>query len=209
MKNIWSQYNHTIIHSSHLFYTERNSELFSLPQNGSEQNSESLLLFLFHGTEFQVFFSSRKGFRTEFRDYASIFFSTERNSELFSLPGKGLEWNSERFLFHGTAGIPSKITICSVCSVFCWIIFLSEIPSPNPDTDPDPVPNQGFLGLAIFQIFGENINFFLFLSFFIQYKNTLHSATAKLVQIVILAGGMGEKNRKCNCVQSFMPRCHT
>ncbi len=49
--------------------TERNSELFSLPLNGSEGNSESLLLF----------------------------WSTERNSELFSLPWKSLERNSENF----------------------------------------------------------------------------------------------------------------
>ncbi len=35
--------------------TERNSELFSLRRNGLEQNSESLLLFLFHGTEFRAF----------------------------------------------------------------------------------------------------------------------------------------------------------
>jgi hypothetical protein len=38
--------------------TERNSELISLPRNGSERNSESLLLLLFHGTEFRAFFSS-------------------------------------------------------------------------------------------------------------------------------------------------------
>jgi hypothetical protein len=55
------------------FYTKRNSELFSLPRNGWEQNSESLLLFLFHGTEFRVVFSSAKGFGREFREYASIF----------------------------------------------------------------------------------------------------------------------------------------
>jgi hypothetical protein len=53
------------------------SKLFSLPRNGSEQNSESLLQFLFHGTEFWV----------------------------VSLPLKGSEGNSESlllFLFHGT-----------------------------------------------------------------------------------------------------------
>ena len=39
---------------------ERNSELCSLPQKGSEQNNGSLLLFLFHGTEFRaVFFRGR------------------------------------------------------------------------------------------------------------------------------------------------------
>ncbi len=69
---------------------ERNSELFSLPLKDSEGNSESMLLFLFNGTEFRVVFSSAEGFGTEFRG----------------------------FLFRGTAGIPSEITICSVYSVF-------------------------------------------------------------------------------------------
>ncbi len=48
--------------------TERNSELVSLPQNGLEQNSESLLLFLFHSTLFPPL-------GTEFRE-----FSVPRNS---------------------------------------------------------------------------------------------------------------------------------
>jgi hypothetical protein len=60
-----------------------------------------LLLFLFYGTEFRAVFSSAEGFGTEFRS----------------------------FLFRGTAGIPSEITICSVYSVFRGIIFLSEIPN--------------------------------------------------------------------------------
>ena len=83
------------------------------------------------------------------------FCSTERNSELFSLPLECSEGNSERyllffvqrngipscFLFRGRvrdgiprvfcSGIPSEITICSVDSVFRGIIFLSEIPNPN------------------------------------------------------------------------------
>ncbi len=70
---------------------------------GFGNHSESLLLFLFHGTEFRDVFSSAEGFGTEFRD----------------------------FLFRGTAGIPSEITICSVYSVFRGIIFLSEIPNPT------------------------------------------------------------------------------
>ncbi len=84
--------------------TKRNFELFSLPLKCSEWNYESLLLFLFSGTEFRVVFSSAEGFGTEFRG----------------------------FLFRGTAGIPSEITICSVYSVFRGIIFLSEIPNPRP-----------------------------------------------------------------------------
>jgi hypothetical protein len=84
--------------------TERKSALFPLPRNGSERNSEgSLLLYLIHGTEFRVIFSSAEEFGTEFRE----------------------------FLFRGTAGIPSEITICSVYSVFRGIIFLSEIPNPS------------------------------------------------------------------------------
>ena len=82
---------------------ERNSELFSLLRKSSERISESLLLFLFHGTEIRDVFSSAEGFRTEFRE----------------------------FLFFGTAGIPLEITICSVYSVFRGIIFLSEIPNPS------------------------------------------------------------------------------
>ncbi len=54
---------------------ERNSELFSLPRKGSEPNSKSKLLFLFHGTEFRVVFSSVEGFGTEFREV-----SVPRNS---------------------------------------------------------------------------------------------------------------------------------
>jgi hypothetical protein len=35
--------------------TKRNSELFSLLQNGSKRNIENLLLFMFHSTEFWAF----------------------------------------------------------------------------------------------------------------------------------------------------------
>jgi hypothetical protein len=76
----------------YFWFTERNSELFSLPRKGLEQNSESMLLFLFHGTEFRVIFSSAEGFGTEFREV-----SVPRNSRnsvgndplfrLFRLPG--------------------------------------------------------------------------------------------------------------------------
>jgi hypothetical protein len=53
--------------------TERNSELFSLPLKGSEGNSESLLLFLFYGTEFRVVFFYADWFGREFREFASFF----------------------------------------------------------------------------------------------------------------------------------------
>ncbi len=95
--------------------TEWNSELCLFRSRvRSEQNYGSLLLFLFHGTEFRVILSSAEGFATEFRD----------------------------FLFRGTTGIPSEITICSVYSVFRGIIFLSEIPNPNPHQPPPPPPHH-------------------------------------------------------------------
>jgi hypothetical protein len=62
-------------------------------------NSESLLLFLFHRTEFQVAFSTVKGFGREFQEFASIFIP--RNG----IPRKGSERNSKSFLFRGTTGI--------------------------------------------------------------------------------------------------------
>ncbi len=47
------------------------SDYFSLSRNDSERNSESLLLFLFHGTEFRVAFSSAEEFGRKFRELAS------------------------------------------------------------------------------------------------------------------------------------------
>jgi hypothetical protein len=46
--------------------TEPNTKLFSLWRNGSERNTESLLLFLSYGTEFRAFFSSAERFGMEF-----------------------------------------------------------------------------------------------------------------------------------------------
>jgi hypothetical protein len=73
------------------FSRERNSELFSLPRNGSERNSERLLLILFHGTEFRAFFSSAERFWTEFREFSVLRNSrssagTNQLFHLFRLP---------------------------------------------------------------------------------------------------------------------------
>jgi hypothetical protein len=64
---------------------------------------------VFSDTNFEIFsctvfseYSSAEWFGTEFQEFASIY-STERKSELFSLPLKGSEGNSESlllFLFH-------------------------------------------------------------------------------------------------------------
>ncbi len=93
-------------------------------KNSPSLSSCILPRFVLHGTELWVGFSSAEWFGTEFREFASIFvlrngipsdflfrlrvwneiprvccyfYSTERNSELFSLPRKGSERNSERF----------------------------------------------------------------------------------------------------------------
>ncbi len=44
-----------------------------LSDTASERNSESLVLFLFRGTEFRVVFSFAEWFGTEFQVFASIF----------------------------------------------------------------------------------------------------------------------------------------
>ncbi len=69
----------------------------------------------------------------EFREFL-LLCSTERNSELFSLPWKGSELNSESLLFHGTAGIPSEIPIYYGYSVFRGIIFFCQ-KFPNPSSE--------------------------------------------------------------------------
>jgi hypothetical protein len=67
----------------------------------------------------------------QFPKVCCAFFSMEWNSEHFYLSRNGSERNSESFLFRGTAGIPSELTICSVNSVFRGIIILSEIANPT------------------------------------------------------------------------------
>ncbi len=136
---------------------------FSLPRNGSEWLFESLFLF----------FVARKGLpscvlfrgmvRNGIQRICICFGSTERNSELCSLPQNGMEQNygslllfwfhgtefrvisssaegfgteCRDFLFRGATGISSEITICSVYSVFHGIIFLSEIPNPSYTDEP-------------------------------------------------------------------------
>jgi hypothetical protein len=56
-------------------------------RNASEWNSENLLLFLLHGTEFRVVFSSAEWFRMEFQEFASIFVSQYRILSIFLLCG--------------------------------------------------------------------------------------------------------------------------
>jgi hypothetical protein len=92
-------------------------------RKGSEIISRVCFYFFFHGTEFRDVFSSTEGFGTEFRD----------------------------FLFRGTAGFPSEITICSVYSVFRGIIFLSEIPNPSLNQSQKPALERGGVGMSIEQ----------------------------------------------------------
>ncbi len=95
--------------------------------------SSALLLFLFHGAEFHVVFSSAKWFGKEFQVFVSIsvprkgmlscflfrgkvqngilrvcfyFCAKVHNSEHFSPLRNSLEWSSENFPFRGSVGIP-------------------------------------------------------------------------------------------------------
>ncbi len=95
------------------------SELFSLPRNGSERFSESLLLFLFHGTEFRVVFSSAEGFGTKFRELLLFFFNgTEFLAGFSSAEGFGREFQE--------FSVPRN---SSVYSIFRGIIFCRKFPT--------------------------------------------------------------------------------
>jgi hypothetical protein len=64
---------------------------FPVPRNDSEQNSETLLLYLFLGTEFRAFSSFAERFGTEFREFSVPRNDSEQNSEtllLFLFLGK-------------------------------------------------------------------------------------------------------------------------
>ncbi len=75
-----------------------------LPWNALEQNSKSLLLFLFHRTEFHVVFSSVEWFRTKFWECASIFFLR------YVIPSI--------FLFHGMVWKRIPRVFCSANHLF-------------------------------------------------------------------------------------------
>jgi hypothetical protein len=94
---------------------------FSVPRNDSEQNSETLLLFLFLGTNSEYFsplgngsernseiFLFRGMIQNKIPRLCFYFCSLVQNSEHFSPLGNGSERNSESFLFRGTAGIPPE-----------------------------------------------------------------------------------------------------
>jgi hypothetical protein len=102
------------------------SEMFSLPQNGPERNSESWLLFLFHGTEFRIDFSSAVRFVRKFREFASIFGPQNGIPSCFLFRGR--VWNAIPRI-----SVPRN-SRNSVYSVFRGIIFLPEIPNPRRDT---------------------------------------------------------------------------
>jgi hypothetical protein len=78
--------------------TERNSELFSLPRNGLERDSESLLLFLFHGTAFREF-ASFLFYGTEFREFLSLAEWFEKEFLEFSVPGNSRNFVGTNHLF--------------------------------------------------------------------------------------------------------------
>jgi hypothetical protein len=98
----------------YIFSTERNPSCFLFRWRIRKGILRIFFYFCFNGKEFRVVFSSAEVFGREFRG----------------------------FLFRGTAGIPSEITICSVYSVFRGIIFLSEIPNPRSWCKPAVLPGN-------------------------------------------------------------------
>ena len=124
-------------------FTERNSELFLLPLKGSEWNSKSLLLFLFHRTEFRVVFSSAAGFRREFREFASIFVKRKEFRVVFSTGEKfGMEFQELSVLQNSRSSVGNNHLFRLFCQ-FRRIIFLSKIRNPT----------AGVLALAVVPAF--------------------------------------------------------
>ncbi len=77
-------------------------KLFSLPRNSWERNFTSLLLFLFHGTEFWAFFSFTEWFGTEFLKFSVLLnswnsFRTNHLFLLFRLLRNFFAWNSQPY----------------------------------------------------------------------------------------------------------------
>ncbi len=79
--------------------------LSTLPQNGSEQNSESLLLFYSTEWKSELFSLPLKGSEGNFESLL-LFMFHRRNSELFSLLWNSLEGNSESSLLFANFFIP-------------------------------------------------------------------------------------------------------
>jgi hypothetical protein len=140
--------------------TERNSELCSLPQKGSEQNSGSLLLFLFHGTEFRDVL-----FRGRVRNGIPRFSvpRNNRNSDgnnhlfrLFRLPRKYffvgnsqpyLALNLEKWVFavSDLDFLGHRISAAGVAPLWDNVYAISDLPSPT-----DCKALQRFLGMINF-----------------------------------------------------------
>ena len=99
----------------------------SLPRNGSDGIQRVPSIFV-PQNRIPVIFSSAED-SEPYSESSFYFCSTERNSELFSFPRKGSEWNSESFLFCGTAGIPSEIPICSGYSSSVELFFCRKFPT--------------------------------------------------------------------------------
>ncbi len=120
-----------VVPGFHYGFTERNSELFSLPRNGSERNSESLLLFLFHGTEFRVVFSFAEGLGTEFRELALLLFhKTEFRVVFSSAEGFGTEFR-EFCVPRNSRNSVGNNHLFRLFSLPRNYFFLSEIPNPT------------------------------------------------------------------------------
>ncbi len=100
---------------------------FFCPRHASERNSESLLLFLFHGTEFRVGFSSAEWFGKQFQVFASIFVPRNRIPSCFLFRGmvqKGIFCRGFASKFVPRYRIPIIFPLCGMIRngfprVFC------------------------------------------------------------------------------------------
>ncbi len=110
------------------FVTPQKKVLRGIPSLRMEENTMKKLVTknpaLANRTD--SMFLSKTCFGTEFREFASMFFSTEWNSEHFSPLWNGSERNSESFLFRGLV----QNRFPRVCFYFCSVVQSSEHSSP-------------------------------------------------------------------------------
>jgi hypothetical protein len=125
-------------------------------------NSESLLLFLFHGTEFRVVFSFTESFRTEFREFACFFVTVlVRNSEHFSFQqNAGTEFRE----FSVPRNSQNSIGNDHLFHLFHRprdYFFLSEIPNPTQNASRGIAYQMHFLQIDMKTTLSNSICFFL------------------------------------------------
>jgi hypothetical protein len=131
----------------------------SLPRNGSDGIPRIPSIFI-PQNRIPVIFSFAED--SERNSESSFYFcSTERNSELFSLPLKGSERNSKSFLLLEQPEFCPKYPLIRLFRL-PWNYVLLEIPNPSSESSWYPSGElHTVFGMAAYTLSNETIKFFL------------------------------------------------